>query len=253
MKIAIIEDEKLTAKDLANTIKAIDPDAEIVAILHSVGESLSYFDQNPKLDLIFSDIELGDGLSFEIFQKINNRVPIIFCTAYQQYTLEAFRTIGIDYVLKPFSKASIEKTLTKYKTLQNSFNSPSNDVSALFNALKNKVYNNKPSVIIHQGDKIIPIKGEDIAVFFIENEVTFAYTFDQKRFLVGQKMDSLEKTFSPGFFRANRQFLINRKAVKDATHYFNRKMLANLNIPFSDQIVVGKLKTMEFLNWLSEG
>jgi len=253
MKIAIIEDEKLTAKDLANTIKAIEPDVEIVAILHSVGESLAFFNQNPDLDLIFSDIELGDGLSFEIFQKINNHIPIVFCTAYQQYTLEAFKTFGIDYILKPFSKSSIEKTLAKYKTLQNSFNKPSQNISSLFNELKNKIYNNKPSVIIYHGDKIIPIKGDDIAVFFIENEVTFAYTFDQKRFLVGQKMDSLEKTFSPGFFRANRQFLINRKAVKDASHYFHRKMLANLTIPFADQIVVGKLKTMEFLNWLSEG
>jgi DNA-binding LytR/AlgR family response regulator len=250
MKIIIIEDEKLTAKDLTDTIKAIEPGVEIVAMLHSVQDALDFFKNKVEVDLIFSDIELGDGLSFDIFQKVDIQAPIIFCTAYQQYTLDAFQTSGIDYVLKPFSKLSIERTLMKYNSLKNNFQKTSNDFVTLLASLKNNLNGSNPSVIIHQGDKIIPISGADIAFFYIENDCVFAHTFDQKRYLVNQKLESLESTFV-NFFRANRQYLINRKAVKDASQYFNRKLLANLTIPFKEQIVIGKLKTTEFLNWLA--
>lgn len=250
MRVVIIEDEKLTAKDLAKTLVAIDADIEIVTTIYSVEEGLLFFQNTPELDLIFSDIELGDGLSFDIFQKHQNTTPIIFCTAYQQYTLDAFKTAGIDYVLKPFSKAAIEKALMKFKSLKEKFEKPTADLSNIYASLKNTLLGKTASVIVHQGDKIIPISGNDIALFYIENESVFAFTFEQKKHLVNQKMESLEKTF-PDFFRANRQFLISRKAVKDASQYFNRKMLANLTIPFKEQIIISKLKTTEFVQWLA--
>ncbi len=249
MKIVIIEDEKLTAKDLAKTLLAIDADIEIVATIPSVEEGLLFFQSNQEVDLIFSDIELGDGLSFDIFQKIQNTTPIIFCTAYQQYTLDAFKTAGIDYVLKPFSKQSIEKALTKFKKLKEQFEKPSLDINKVYDSLKNTLLGKVSSVIVHQGDKIIPISGNDIALFYTENDCVFAFTFEQKKHLVNQKLESLEHTF-PDFYRANRQFLLNRKAVKDASQYFNRKLLANLNIPFKEQIIISKLKTTEFIQWL---
>ncbi len=250
MKIVIIEDEKLTAKDLADTIKEIEPSVEIMAILQSVKEALAFFNHSPSIDLIFSDIELGDGLSFEIFNKTNNQIPIIFCTAYQQYTLEAFQSVGIDYILKPFNKSSVEKTMIKYKILKDGFRKPSSEMDMLLAALKSNLYGINPSVIVHQGDKVIPISGSNIALFFLENDTTFAYTFEQKRYLISQKLDTLEKTFSATFFRANRQFLINRKAVKDASHFSHRKMIANLMLPFPEHIVVGKVKAVEFIKWL---
>lgn len=250
MKVIIIEDEKLTAKDLVKTLLAIDSDIEIIATIHSVEEGLLFFQQKRELDLIFSDIELGDGLSFDIFRKHQNTIPTIFCTAYQQYLLDAFKTAGIDYILKPFSKASIEKSLTKYKNLKDTFEKPSADLTHIYASLKTALSGKTASVIVHQGDKIIPISGNNIALFYIENDSTFAFTFELNKYLVNQKMESLEKAF-PDFYRANRQFLLNRKAVKDASYYFNRKMLANLNIPFKEQIIIGKLKTNEFLAWLS--
>lgn len=252
MKIIIIEDEKLTAKDLAKTIKGIEPDIEIVALLHSVEEAIEYFKTNPILDLIFSDIELGDGLSFEIFEKINNRTPVIFCTAFNEYALEAFKTVGIDYLLKPFSKTTVEKALEKYHSLKEKL-APQNDaIPNLMSLLKNQLFPTKtPSIIMQQGDKIIPLEGEKIALFYIEDNVVFAYTFDQKKYLLSQKLDVLEHTFSPTFFRANRQFLINRKAIKDASHYFNRKIVVNLTLPYDEQIIVGKLKVTSFLDWLA--
>ncbi|MCU0469963.1 MAG: LytTR family DNA-binding domain-containing protein [Arcicella sp.] len=252
MKIIIIEDEKLTAKDLARTITSVEPDAEIVAILPSVEEAIGYFKENPRADLIFSDIQLGDGLSFEIFEKVQNQTPIIFCTAFNEYALEAFKTVGIDYLLKPFSKITVTKALEKYHQLRENLSHQSPDFSEMISLLKHQLNPTKiPSVIIQQADKIIPLNGVDIAFFYIEEDCVFAYTFDEKRHLLAQKLDTLETIFTPTFFRANRQFLVNRKAVKDATHHFNRKILINLTVSYKEQIMVGKLKVTAFLAWLA--
>jgi two-component system, LytTR family, response regulator LytT len=252
MKIVIIEDEKLLAKDLAKTILDIDPTAEIIATIYTVEEGILFFKQQNEIDLIFSDIQLGDGLSFEIFEKTNNNIPIIFCTAFNQYALDAFNNLGIDYVLKPFSNTSIKKAIEKYNTIKQKFTPSTNDFSSLLNSLKTQLTVTKiPSVLIHQGEKIIPIDGEQIALFFIENTGVFAFTFDKKKHLVSKTLDVLETIYYPYFFRTNRQFLVNRKAIKEASQYFNRKLLVILNLSFTEQITVGKEKTTAFLDWLA--
>lgn len=253
MKIVIIEDEKLTAKDLVRTIQSVDPSAEIVSVLHSVEDALAYFEEARTMDLIFSDIQLGDGLSFEIFEKSEIKVPIIYCTAFNQYALEAFKTLGIDYLVKPFSTATVEKALEKYRTMKHALQAPREDYADLISALK-KQMNPAPastSVIVQQGDKIIPLKVENIALFYIDKERVFAHTFEGKKLLLSQKLNDLEQSYPNKFFRANRQFLVNRKAVKEASHYFNRKILVHLTIPFDTQILVGKLKVSAFLSWLA--
>jgi two-component system, LytTR family, response regulator LytT len=250
MKIVIVEDEKLIAKDLAQTITTIEPDAEIVKMLHSVEEAINYFKTKPTIDLIFSDIQLGDGLSFKIYETVSNHPPIIFCTAFNEYALEAFKAVGIDYLLKPFSKATVTMALEKYQKLKTTFTKPSPDFTELLKELSKNIHQKKQSVVIFQGDKIIPLEGNHVALFFVENENTYAYTFDQKKLLVNEKMEALEMTFSPTFFRANRQFLVNRKAVKDAANSFNRKITVNLNVSFKEPIQIGKLKVTEFLEWL---
>ena len=251
MKILIIEDEKLTAKDLAKTLSGIDSQIEIVKMVHSIEEAINYFKTKQQIDLIFSDIELGDGLSFEIFEKLKITTPIIFCTAYNQYALEAFKTVGIDYILKPFSKQTIENALLKFQNLKEKLSNSNEQYSRLLDILKQNINPQSHSIIIHQGDKIIPLNTNDIALFFIEDELVFAYTFDGKKNNLSQSMDNLEKQFRIDFFRANRQFLVNRNAIKDASFYFNRKILINLNIKFKEQIVVGKLKTTAFSHWLA--
>ncbi len=249
MKIAIIEDESLTARDLAKTITSIDPDAEIVAILSSVEEGISFFKKSPAPDLIFSDIQLGDGLSFVIFKEMNCCIPIIFCTAYDEYAIQAFKTAGIDYLLKPFSRLSVSKALEKFQTLKAAFEPPPNDFGTVLKTMMQHLQNGPmPSVIIHQGEKIIPLEGEKIALFSIEGDYTFAHTFDGDNFMLSQKLDALEKTFGGSFFRANRQHLVNRKAVKDAEHFAHRKIALNLSIPFNETVLVGKLKASAFWN-----
>jgi two-component system, LytTR family, response regulator LytT len=253
MKVVIIEDEKLTAKDLANTIRSVEPLAEIVAILPSVAEGVQFWKHEPEIDLVFSDIELGDGQSFEIFERCQVNTPIIFCTAYNEYALQAFDTAGISYILKPFSAQSIAKAIQKFKDIQPQKETQEPDYQSIVQALQQQLIPAKiPNVIVHRGDRIIPIAGEKIAFFSVENTLVKAYTFEQEVAVVSQTLDDLEKKFAPYFFRANRQFLLNRKAVKEASQYFNRKLLVHLSLPFDEPILIGKEKTTAFLNWLAD-
>lgn len=251
MKVVIIEDEKPTARDLKRTLLALDPDMEVTTLLHSVGEALAYFRSHQEPDLIFSDIQLGDGLCFDLFRKLNTGVPVIFCTAYDAYLQEAFQVSGIDYILKPYSKASLEKTLWKYQALKNRFAGRRDDFRSGTGIEESRLYPSKHAVIVHQRNKIIPLEVSAIALFYIESGYTYAYTFVQEKFLMNETLEELEHHLAPSFFRANRQFLISRKAVKDATHFFNRKILVNLTIPFKPQILIGKLKATSFIHWLT--
>lgn len=256
MKIIIIEDEKLTAKDLARTLTAVNPEVEIVDMLASVEDAIAFFQEEPEADLIFSDIQLGDGLSFDIFEQVDLKIPIIYCTAFNHYALEAFNTLGIDYLVKPFSHETVEKALTKYLSIKNAFSAPSpppaDSQADLINLLKHQLTPAAaPSFLIQKGDKIIPLPVEEIALFFIEHDAVYALNFAGKKELLSNTLNDIEKKVPQGFFRANRQFLVNRKAVKDASHYFNRKVLINLNVPFEPQILVGKLKVTAFLEWLA--
>ncbi len=252
MKVVIIEDEKVTARDLKRTILALEPDIDVVAMLHSVEEGIKFFGQTNDIDLVFSDIQLGDGLSFEIFKTFQNHIPIIFCTAYNTYFAEAFQDAGIDYLLKPFTKATIEKALAKYQGLKARFTATDDDYGNMLGILENKLSPKRNAIIIRHREKIIPLEAASIAVMYVDGGATYAYTFNQERFLLNDNMESLEQSFLPLFFRANRQYLINRKAVKDASTFFNRKLLVNLTIPFKGQILVGKLKVSAFLAWLAQ-
>ena len=251
MKVVIIEDEKLTADDLAETILKIVPDAKIISVLHSVSTAISWFQKNEHPDLIFSDIQLGDGLSFEIFKKISTNVHVIFCTAYDEYALKAFDANGIDYILKPFDKSTIEAAFNKYNKLKNKFSENSSNLDNFIRLFENKKKHNQSSVLVYHKDKIVPVRLEDIALFYIENEITHLLTFAQKSYTINKTIEEIEKISSDDFFRVNRQFLVNRKAIKEASQYFARKLSLTLTIPFKETITVSKLKVHEFLDWLS--
>jgi len=253
LRILIIEDELLTANDLALTLQKIDSEIQIVAIFSTVEESIHFLKSAPQIDVIFSDIQLLDGLSFKIFESVKVIVPIIFCTAFNQYALDAFNTNGIDYILKPFSNATVSKALEKFLLLKpkqpNESLSP--DFQQLYKLLNQQVLPAKKSVLVRHTDKIIPVEISDIALFYVEDQYTFACTFDLKNHLITEKLEELENRCGHSFFRANRQYLVNRKAIKDASQYFNRKLLINLTVGYKEQIIVGKLKTTQFLVWLA--
>jgi len=251
MKIVIIEDEILTAEDLRHDLTSLDYGIEVTAILPTVSQSIEYFSTNVDYDLIFSDVQLGDGYSFEIFKKISVNSPIIFCTAFNKYALEAFENNGIDYILKPFDKKSIAHSLEKYRLLKGKFSSPQFDYSKLSALLLPKVTKNQ-SLLVHQSDKIFPIPVANIGLLQLKNQVVQLHTLEGSHFPIFQSMEELENKLAPEFYRINRQFIVNRKAIKDVSKHFGRKLLINLTLPFSEQLIVSKEKTAHLLEWLAE-
>ncbi|WP_288438184.1 LytTR family DNA-binding domain-containing protein [uncultured Chryseobacterium sp.] len=248
MNIVIIEDEKFLAEDLLKTILLHMPSAKISAVLNSVDDSIEYFSKIHNSDLIFADIKLGDGLSFDVFNNLPIEVPIIFCTAYNDYMLEAFETMGIDYILKPFSSDDVKKSLDKFNKLQRGIP----NIGNLLESLQQNIQCSMPSLLIYSGDKIIPISGDEIAFFFIDSKTTYAFTFDQKSLPISQGLDVLEQKFNPFFFRTNRQFLINRKSISSASYYYHRKLIIATTVDYKEKIFVSKEKVSEFLNWLAK-
>jgi len=250
MKIVIIEDEKFTAEDLAKTISLVTPDAEIAALIYSVRDAISYFRKNTAPDLIFSDIQLGDGLSFKIFKSVDIATPVIFCTAFDEYALNAFKTNGIDYILKPFTRRSIANAIDKYYNLRQSFSGNTSQYDTILEALKKRDIPKSTTILVHSKDKILPIKLEDIALFYIENEITHILTFNKKIYFINKKLEDLDRETGNSFFRVNRQHLINRKAIDHISHYFSRKLSINIIVPFQEKIIPSQSKTQQFLSWL---
>lgn len=254
MKIVIIEDEVFVADDLEMNIrKLIEEPLEIVR-LSSVKEGIAYFKDNDHPDLIFSDIQLGDGLSFEIFVTNPVSAPIIFCTAYDEYALDAIKANGIDYILKPFTRQMLNNALEKYTQLKRIFSAdqvPQYD--ALLKLLSGKEPQKTASVLVYHQDKIIPVNLDDIAMFYLEHEVTHLLTFSGKTYYPNKNLDELERLSGGTFFRANRQYLVCRKAIVDVSSFFSRKLSLNLNITFSEKVIVSKGKAASFLQWLTKG
>jgi two-component system response regulator LytT len=250
MKIVIIEDERLTAEDLAQTIKQADPHAEIAATLKSVKEGLLYFRQHPAPDLIFSDIQLGDGLSFEILNGL--QAPVIFCTAYDEYALNAFKANGIDYILKPFTESSVKTALQKYKALTRTGHDETlrqyESIRQLFSSSKTT---KASAILIHFKDTIFPVSMEDIALFRLEHDLVSLITFDKKTYHPGKSLEELEEIAGNDFFRVNRQCLVSRKAVINASSLFSRKLSLSVNVPVKDSITISKEKAPIFLKWLA--
>jgi len=254
VNILIIEDEKVTADHLAGSIAQLAGQGTFIGQLHSVKEAISYFQNNPAPDLIFSDIQLGDGLSFEIFSAVPVSSPIIFCTAFDEYTLAAFKTNGIDYILKPFTDETLKSALDKFKHLKQMLAGSYNQQEqyhGLLQEFSRKSSNEPESILIYHKDKILPVKLAGVALCYIDREVCNLITFSGNLYFPNKTLDELEKIVGTDFFRINRQFLVNRKAIVHASSYFSRKLLIQLSISFQPEITVSRERTPLFLKWLS--
>jgi DNA-binding LytR/AlgR family response regulator len=252
MNLVIIEDELLTSEDLAGMIVGIDKNIRIVAVLDSVKNATAFLQQGPPVDLILSDIQLGDGLSFEIFRVAQVQAPVIFCTAYDEYALEAIRNNGIEYVLKPYTEQAIRVAIDKYRRLKDHFVPREPDYEKIIQAVTGHTsFERKPnSILVYQRDKVLPIGLDEVALFYIHNELTHLQCFDNRNFVMNQSLDELEQLCGISFFRINRQYLVNRRAILDANHIQHRKYIVNISIPFKEALVVGKNRISNFLNWL---
>lgn len=254
MKIVIVEDEILAAEDLAQTLQQVLPQSEIIKHVQSVHEGLVFFGSDPKIDLIFSDIQLGDGLSFQIFKDVNVTAPIVFCTAYDNYLLEAFKTNGIDYILKPISNSAVAQTIQKYFGLQRQLSQVISNAGmgeeGVYSTLLGQMQTNNNAVIVYHHDRIIPLSSEEIALCYIEYENVFIKTFDAKEYAVNKSLDDLEKLLGIGFFRANRQNLVNRKALRHASYTLSRKLSLEFCMTHEAKVYVSREKASVFLRWL---
>lgn len=249
MNILIVEDEAPTASLLQEIIEQ-DEDFLVTQKLESIEETVQYLSKYQKnLDLLFFDIQLADGKSFEIFKHIDVFVPIVFCTAYDDYTLKAIKNNGIDYILKPFKETDIHTALQKYKNIAANFRSKS---PIEFQPVPTK--NFQQHFLTQKREKSIIKKVSDIALFWLEHENVYFLTFQGEKLPLFKKMEYLESVCDPNqFFRINRQMLINRQAIESFEPYFNRKIVLQLNVKFKEQIVVSRLKVTPFKNWLEEG
>ncbi|MBE8728287.1 LytR/AlgR family response regulator transcription factor [Flavobacterium hungaricum] len=252
MTIIIVEDEVKTAKALGQLILSIRPDVQILSYIQSIDGAVSYLLENGQPDLIFMDIQLADGLSFEIFKSVKVLSPVIFCTAFDDYAIDAFKSNGIDYVLKPFSRESIALAMNKAAELQNFFQR-NNKQMPDFEYLLSKSSENKgkSSFLVFKNNKYQTVQTENIAYFFIKNETPTIMTFDKNEYQLTQSLDEVSKLLAPvQFFRINRQYLVNFAAIREAEHYFSRKLLIKLIVPTEEKLLVGKEKSTAFLNWL---
>lgn len=254
MDVLIIEDEKKAAQKLKELIAEVDNTMNVIEILDSVERSIKWFGEHNSPNLIFSDIQLADGLCFEIFREVAVNSPIIICTAFDEYLMNAFDTNAVSYLLKPITREQVEKALEKYRSLQKSFqsekqNSGINNIISYFS----DVQKYKSSLIINQGEKIIPLKTDDIAFIHLESHFILITTLTNQQYIYSSSLDFIESILNPSlFFRANRQFIINRKAIANAERYFNRKLAVRLLLPTPEKIIVSKLKASEFILWLEQ-
>ena len=252
MTIIVIEDEIKTAKGLGQLILSIRPDAQILSYIQSIDGAVSYLLENDQPDLIFMDIQLADGLCFEIFKNVEVLSPVIFCTAFDNYAIDAFKSNGIDYVLKPFSRESIAQAIKKAGELKNFFQR-NKKMMPDFEYLLTRTGENKgkSSFLVFKNNKYQTVLTENIALFCIKNETPTIITFDKAEYQITQSLDEVHKLLSPTqFFRINRQYLINFSAIREAEHYFSRKLILKLTIPTEEKLLVGKEKATTFLSWL---
>ncbi len=246
VKIVIIEDEPLTAEDLKDAILSVSPENTIEAVLPSVQEAENYFMKNTAPELLFCDIQLGDGSIFDLLNKVKIEAPVIFCTAYHEHTLQAFKLNGIEYILKPFSKEDVRQALGKYDRLKSSFQ----------NQFNHKLLElpNQQTVLVHYRDSIIPLTCSEIGMIWISNQVTYVQMLNNKKYVLNKSLEELEQTLDRQFFRVNRTAIINKKLVCEVTRLLTRKLLIQLDSGFKTdcKLTVSKTKASTFLNWLKD-
>ena len=251
MKILIIEDEPKTAKDLKSTLAEINTEFIVLETFDSVESSVNYLIKSPKPDLIFMDIQLADGLSFEIFDRVKITSPVVFLTAFDEYALKAFKVNSIDYILKPFDKKALIASIDKLNLLAGHFAENDNKNARIEEIIKYFEKPKKSTFLVFSAGKYVPVILNEIAYFSIENSVTYINTYAGKKHISSNTLDEVEKSVDEKlFYRANRQYLISFESIKEIQHFVSRKLAVKLKVPVKESIIISKAKASHFLNWI---
>lgn len=244
MNVVIIEDEMPAYKRLLKTLRETEPAVNILTHVDSVTEAHTWFSENPAPDLVFLDIHLADGSGFDLLAKTDLKCPVIFTTAYDQYAMDAFKTKSIDYLLKPVKKEELRIALDKLQELKNILGSTEKNT-----APSAKDY--KKRFVIRFGEHIKTLQTEDIAYCYSENKVTFAKNFEGRIFPMDYNLDALEHILDPQhFFRINRQYLINLKAIEEMKTYTKARVIIKLQPAVKESPVVSSERAADFKLWL---
>lgn len=250
MKILIIEDEKPAANRLMKLLQGHFPEADLLGNLDTVVRSLRWFEENPAPDLIFCDIQLADGISFEIFEKVSISSPVIFTTAFDHYAIRAFQVNAIDYLLKPIDPADLSKAVAKFNSRQVQ---PALDLEVLKKLLQSDKKSFKTRFLVRFGEKIQSISIEEVAFFFSEERVTFLQTSAAKKYVLDSTLEQVEAAVDPAvFFRLNRKYLSKVDAVDEVLSYSNSRLKVKLFNCADSDILVSREKVGEFKEWLDQ-
>lgn len=251
MKALIVEDEILALRHLHHVLEETGG-IEVIGETESIADTIEWFMNNKQPDVMFLDIHLADGIAFEIFRHAEICCPIIFTTAYDEYALQAFKVNSIDYLLKPVEASDVRHALNKLKNFSNS--------GEMMNSLERFIdsYITRPKyrsnfLVPSKGDKLIPVQADEIAYLFIDNGVVNAYGFDNRKFAFDYSLDEMAEMLDPhAFFRANRQFIVSRKAIRDIDLWFNSRLSLNLKLNTPCKILVSKARIAEFRKWYED-
>jgi DNA-binding LytR/AlgR family response regulator len=247
----IIEDERLAQQDLVKNLTDVWPDVHIAAVLSSVRESIDYLSGSPKAEIIFSDVQLPDGLSFEIFHYTAVEIPVIFITGYDEFMMNAFEYNGIDYLLKPVSKDDLEKAIMKYKMLEKHF---AIDKRPIENLLRQFNHKKRSRLLVRKGLENISLRLDDVVLFYTENKIVYVVDQNGKKYLADKNLSDLEEELDDAvFFRANRQYIININYVKGFKSYEKVKLMVDLSVPeLNHCIIVSQETAPAFRKWMYE-
>jgi DNA-binding LytR/AlgR family response regulator len=248
MNVLIVEDEELAAKRLIHMLSEIDGSIEVVAQLDTVQDTVSWLLNAPQPDLIFLDIQLADGLSFEIFELTEVNIPIIFTTAYDQYALNAFKVNSIDYLLKPLTKEDVASAMKKYKQRIGDSAIDKGQMDALIKSFSNQ---HKNRFLIKIGEHIKSVATNDISYFYSRDKATYCMTTEGKNYLLDYSLEYLAPMINPEkFFRINRAYLVSFEAIEDMISYTNSRMKLVLQHSTESDIIVSRERVQDFKKWL---
>lgn len=252
MKILIVEDEILLAKELRKMLLSIEHSAEICGATQSVEETVQWLRQNDTPDLVMMDIELADGQSFDIFKQVQLESPVIFTTAYDEFAIKAFKVNSIDYLLKPIKESELRVAIEKFKKTKQH-----QPISMLELLKKIEQLGNQPGYrsrfLIKLGQKMVSIDISEVAYFYSENKCTFMRTNQNQKYIIDLTLDELEKELAPQqFFRANRQYILSGKSIVSIHSWFNQKLKAEVNPPTEEHIIISRDKANAFKAWMGE-
>ena len=259
MKVLIIEDEELAVKKLRKTLNAVDDSAEVVGVADSIRSSVNWLQNNPSPDLILMDIELCDGQSFEIFDKVDVKSTVIFTTSYDEFALKAFKVNSVDYLLKPVQKEDLHVAIEKYKKLKTLYKdaneSPVFNIENLVKELQQKMQGKeyRKRFLVKQAQKLVSIETDQIAYFYSDGRLNFFKTFDNKKFVVDYTMDELEEMLDPEkYFRISRSFYVSINSVDQIHDYFGNRLMLYLKPQVDKEALVSRERVSDFKRWLGK-